>query len=79
MNYRERISSGFRSEKDILSARKSGGIKYCYICSAVFAMESAKMSHKGHDTSLALTPQTMLSPTSTVLTQVWFSEMFSKK
>ena len=77
VKYRERISSGFRSEEDILSARKSGGVKYCHNCSAVFASESAKVGHKGHETSLALMPQAMLSPTSTVLTQVWFSEMDS--
>ena len=75
LKYWERISSGFRGEEDILTARKLGGIKYCYDCSIVFTKESAEMSHKGHETSDALKPQALLCPTSTVLSQVWFSEM----
>ena len=79
VKYRERISSGFRSEEDILSARKSGGVKYCHNCSAVFPMEGgAKIRHKGHETSTALMPQATLCPTSAVLSQVWLSEMLTK-
>ena len=75
LKYWERISSGFRSEEEILSARKLGGIKYCYDCSTVFAKESAEMRHTGHETSLALKPKALLCPTSTILSQVWFSEL----
>ena len=75
VKYWERISSGFRSAEDILSARKLGGIKYCYDCSTVFTKEGAEMRHKGHEMSDALKPKALLCPTSTVLSQVWLSDM----
>ena len=75
LKYWERISSRFRSEEDILTARKLGGIKYCYKCSTVCSRESAEIKHKGHEMSDALKPKALLCPTSTVLSQVWLSDM----